>query len=165
MDTTVREHNRYGGGSVMVWGGMSLTTLTPLHVVDGNLNGVRYREEVLAPIALPALEELGPGAIFQDDNAPAHRARVVTDFLEDHQVVRMAWPACSPDLNPIEHLWDVLGRRIRSNHPPAGTLARLVEILEMEWAAIPRDTIRNLVQSMRRRCQACIQAAGGHTRF
>ena len=42
MDTTVREHNRYGGGSVMVWGGMNLTTLTPLHVVDGNLNGVWY---------------------------------------------------------------------------------------------------------------------------
>ena len=86
MDTTVREHNRYGGGSVMVWGGMNLTTLTPLHVVDGNLNGVRYQKEVLAPIALPALEEHGPDAIFQDDNAPAHRARVVTDFLEDHQV-------------------------------------------------------------------------------
>ena len=69
MDITVREHNRYGGGSVIVWGSMSLTTLTPLQVVDGNLKKVRYREEVLAPIALPTLEELGLGAIFQDDKS------------------------------------------------------------------------------------------------
>eukprot|EP00745_Piridium_sociabile_P000076 TRINITY_DN10041_c0_g1_i11.p1 TRINITY_DN10041_c0_g1~~TRINITY_DN10041_c0_g1_i11.p1 ORF type:complete len:150 (+),score=14.04 TRINITY_DN10041_c0_g1_i11:430-879(+) len=149
----------------MVWGGMSLRTRTPLHLVEGNLNGVRYRDEVIAPIALPALEDIGQGAIFQDDNAPAHRARVVTDFLEQHHVVRMAWPACSPDLNPIEHLWDILGRCIRSNHPPAANLARLVEILRMEWAAIPQDSLRTLVHSMRRRCQACIQAHGGHTRY
>ena len=104
IDATVHEHNRYGGGSVMVWGGMSLATRTPLHLVDGILNGIRYRDEVLEPVVLPALGDLGPGAIFQDDNAPAHRARIVTTFLEEHQVIWMAWSACSPDLNPIEHL-------------------------------------------------------------
>jgi len=135
------------------------------NIIDGNLNGIRYREKVLAPIVLPSLEDIAPGAIFKVDNAPAHRSRVATNFLEEREVVRMALPACSPDLSPIEHLWDVLGRRIRSNHPPAGTLPRLIEILEMEWAAIPQDTIRTLVQSMRRRCQACIQARGGHTRY
>ena len=164
-DGTVQEHNRYGGGSVMVWGGMSSGTRTPLLPVGGILNGARYRDEVLEAVALPALQQLGPGAIFQDDNAPAHRARLVTHYLEQHQVVRMAWPACSPDLNPIEHLWDVLGRRIRSNYPPPGTLARLVEILQNEWAAIPQQTLRTLVGSMRRRCEACIQARGGHTRY
>lgn len=164
-DATVREHNRYGGGSVMVWGGMSLGTRTPLLPVYGILNGVRYRDEVLRPVALPALANLGQGAIFQDDNAPAHRARLVTNFLGQHQVTRMAWPACSPDLNPIEHLWDVLGRRIRSNHAPPPTLARLVQILQFEWAAIPQATLRTLVGSMRRRCEACIQARGGHTRY
>ena len=164
-DATVQEHNRYGGGSVMVWGGMSLGTRTPLLHIDGNLNGVRYRDEVLRPAVLPALANLGQGAIFQDDNAPAHRARLVTNFLGQHQVIRMVWPACSPDLNPIEHLWDVLGRRIRLNHPPPATRARLVQILQMEWNAIPQATLRTLVNSVRRRCEACIQARGGHTRY
>ena len=164
-DATVREHNRYGGGSVMVWGGMSLGTRTPLLPIDGILNGVRYRDEVLRPVAVPALAALGQGAIFQDDNAPAHRARLVTNFLGQQNVNRMIWPACSPDLNPIEHLWDVLGQRLRSNHAPPATLARLTQILQMEWNAIPQATLQNLVRSMRRRCQACIQARGGHTRY
>ena len=64
IDAIVQEHNRYGGGPLMVWGGMSLGTTTPLHFVDGILNGIRYRDEVLEPIVLPALEHLGPGAIF-----------------------------------------------------------------------------------------------------
>ena len=149
----------------MMWGGTNTGGRTPLHLIDGNLNGIRYRDEVLTPIALPALEDLGPGAIFQDDKTPAHRAHVVTDYLEENGVNRMVWPACSPDLNLIEHVWDILGRRIRSNHPPPGTLARLVEILQTEWAAIPQDTLRSLVNSMRRRCQACIDAHSGHTRY
>ena len=85
-DATVREHNRYGGGSVMVWGGMSLGTRTPLLPIDGILNGIRYRDEVLRPVALPALAALGQGAILQDDKAPAHRARLVTNFLGQQNV-------------------------------------------------------------------------------
>ena len=149
----------------MMWGGMSFGTRTPLHHVDGILNGVRYRDEVLRPVALPELRNLGPGAIFQDDNAPAHRARLVNDFLAQQQVYRMAWPACSPDLNPIEHLWDVIGRRVRSNCPPTNNLAGLFQILQIEWAAIPQATLKTLVGSMHRRCLAFIQAQGGHTRY
>ena len=118
-DATVREHNRYGGGSVMVWGGMSLGTRTPLLRVDGNLNGVRYRDEILQPLVLPAIANMGLGAIFQDDNAPAHRARAVSNFLQQNQVNRMVWPACSPDLNPIARTplgrpWEA--RQVK--HPP-----------------------------------------------
>ena len=164
-DATVHEQNRYGGGSVMVWDGMNLETWTPLLPIDGILNGVRYRDEFLRPVAVPALAALGQGATFQDDNAPAHRARLVTNFLGQQNVNRMIWPACSPDLNPIEHLWDVLGQRLRSNHAPPATLARLTDVLQMEWNAIRQATLQNLVQSMRCRCQACTQARGGHTRY
>ena len=82
LDATIQEHDRYGGGSVMVWGGISYHTRTPLHHVVGNLNGVCYRDCILQPIVLPALNAFGQGAVFQHDNALAHRARVVTDYLQ-----------------------------------------------------------------------------------
>ena len=71
----------HGGGSVMVWGGFSAQHRTPLYHIQGNLTGLRYRNEILRPLALPLLRRIGPQAILQDDNAPVHRARVVRDFL------------------------------------------------------------------------------------
>ena len=88
---------------------MGLDTLTPLslYLADGILNLVRYRDKVLWPV-LPALRNPGPGAISEDDNMPAYRACIVTAFLVQHQAVRMASSAFSPDLNPIEHFWDII---------------------------------------------------------
>ena len=164
-DVNVAERERHGGGSVMVWGGMAMGYRTPLYRVEGNLNAVGYRDNILHPLVLPALQALGPNALFQDDNARPHRARVVNDYLQRQQVVRLDWPACSPDFNPIEHLWDVLGRRLRANHPPPADVNQLFDFLVEEWQAIPQATLRTLVQSMRQRCRDCIQANGGHTRY
>lgn len=164
-DATVREHDRYGGGSVMMWGGFALNMRTPLHQIQGNLNGVAYRDDVLRRMVLPALQTIGHGAILQDDNARPHRARAVNDFLQQHQVTRMDWPARSPDLNPIEHLWDELGRRTRAHLPPGANLEALANLLQQEWLAIPQNILHNLIRSMRQRCQACIDANGGHTRY
>ena len=80
---------------------------------------------------------MGPGAILQDDNATPHHATVVTAFLQQHQITRMNWPARSPDMAPIEHLWDILGRRVHDNHPPAVNRAQLFQFLQQEWNAIP----------------------------
>lgn len=163
--TNIIERDRYGGGSIMVWGGIGRNFRTPLHRVEGNLTGVGYRDNILRPLVLPALHALGPDAILQDDNARPHRARVVNVFLEEQQVNHLDWPASSPDLNPIEHAWDVLGRRLHENHPPAVNLGQLFDFLQQEWNNIPQVTIRRLVDSMRRRCLACIRAYGGHTAY
>ena len=88
----------------------------------------------------PALQAMGPGDILQDDNARPHRAPVVNDFLQQQQVAGIDWPARSPDLNPIEHLWDALGQLIRGNHPPAANLGSLFQLLQQEWHAIPQHT-------------------------
>lgn len=165
IDATIREVDRYGGGSVMVWGGFHLNGRTPLFVIQGSLTGQRYRDEIVRPIVQPALQVMGPGATLQDDNAPPHRAQVVRDFIQLHGIPRMDWPARSPDLAPIEHLWDVLGRRVADNHPPSANVAQLTQILQQEWQAIPQQTLRTLVHSMRQRCRECVAQNGGHTRY
>lgn len=164
-DSCVSAVTPFGGGSVMVWGGMSSAGKTNLPIIDGNLNAQRYRDEILQPIALPYLRNMGPNAVLQDDNARPHRARIIAEFLEEEGVDRMEWPANSPDLNPIEHLWDELGRAVRRRVTDQTTLADLRELLVEEWDVIPQQRVRTLVNSMRRRCQAVINAFGGYTRY
>ena len=85
----------------MVWGGIHLHDWTLLHLVQGNLTSVRYQEEIVRRFVLPIVQAMGPGAILQDENTTPHHARVVTAFLQQHQVTRMNWPARSPDMAPI----------------------------------------------------------------
>lgn len=164
-DACIQEHDRHGGGSVMVWAGFHLHGRTPLYHIEGNLTGIRYRDEIVRPLIIPTLRAIGHGSILQDDNATPHRALVVRDFMQRQQVVRMDWPARSPDLAPIENLWDILGRRVNDNHPPAADAAKLLQFLQQEWNAIPQQILQNLVNSMRQRVLECLAANGGHTSY
>ena len=104
----------------MEWSGINLNGRRPLYIVQGSLTGLRYRDETMRPLYQPAPQAMGPGTTLQDDNVTPHRARVVTDFLQQQGIPRMDWPARSPDLAPIQHILDVLGRRVAENHhhPP-----------------------------------------------
>ena len=164
-DECINEVTSFGGGSVMVWAGFSAHHRTPLHHVQDNLNGQRYRDGILRPLVVPALQQIGQQAVLQDDNARPHRARVVNTFLQQAGVNRTDWPACSPDLNPIENLWDHLEQRVVRNQPPAQTLQQLLALLQLEWQAIPQHQLRRLTNSMRRRCAECIANRGGHTHY
>lgn len=155
----------FGGGSVMVWGAISWNHRSALVLVDGSLTGQRYLDEILSEVAIPfGLASVGAGFIFQDDNARPHRAQIVTEFHEQHlDYVHMAWPACSPDLSPIEHAWDQLGRAVYARDPQ--NLDELRLFLMQEWEDLPQDRIRRLIRSMRRRCDSVIAAQGGATRY
>ena len=107
----VLERDRFGGGSVMVWGGISHGLKSLLIVIAGNLTGVRYRDEILRPVAVPFVQQ--HHLIFQQDNARPHVARVYQDFLASHNINPLDWPPYSPDLSPIDHLWDQMDRRVR----------------------------------------------------
>ena len=165
LDECVLPVTAFGGGSIMVWAGFSAHHRTPLHHVQGNLNGQRYRDEILCPHALPMLRRIGQGAVYQDDNARPHRAGLVDDFLARSGVVRMDWPACSPNLNPIEKFWDHLERQVQENHPPPATQPAVLGLLQQEWLAIPRAFLRRYVMSVRRRCVDCMGSGGGYTHY
>ena len=145
----------FHGGSVMEWGGITSHGKTQLVIVDGNLNSFRYIDEILRPVVTPFMRNMGQGALFQDDNARPHRARIVDTYLQQEQITMMEWPACSSDLNPIEHLWDQLGRAVHMHLHAQSTLADLRGFLVEEWDRLPQNSVRRLLQL----------AAGGPTHY
>ena len=116
-DACVVERDRFGGGSVMVWGGIAHWIKSQLIIVAGNMTAVRYRDEILHPVAVPLVQQRN--LILQQDNARPHVARVCQDFLANNNIAPLAWPPYSPDLTPIEHMWDELDRRVRKRRNPS----------------------------------------------
>ncbi|GFW28701.1 transposable element Tcb1 transposase [Trichonephila clavipes] len=88
---------------VMVWGALAYESRTTLIMMRGTLTGQRYVDDILRPHVGPFLNGFS-GAIFQQDNARPHSARVAQDILRHFQT--LPWPARSPDLSPVEHVWD-----------------------------------------------------------
>ncbi|GFX32805.1 transposable element Tc1 transposase [Trichonephila clavipes] len=100
-----------------------------------------------------------PGTIFQQVNARPHTARVAQDFLRYFQT--LPWPARSPDLSPVEHVWDQLKRQVPSCH----SVHDLDLAIQDLWPHLPQDNIRCLINSMPDRVAACIAAGGVTTRY
>lgn len=162
----IQERDQYGGGGVLVWAGIMLNGRTSLHIFEGGtVNARRYIDEVLDPHVRLWRGGMGPSFIFMDDNARCHRANLVEEYLQGEDIHRMEWPARSPDLNPIEHAWDALGRRITARQPPPRTIPELRTALREEWERIPADLLNALITSMPHRCEACVSVRGDHTPY
>ncbi|UYV65749.1 RBM47 [Cordylochernes scorpioides] len=110
---------------IMVWGAIAYDSRSPLLRIQGTMTAQRYVDDVLRPVTLPYLQGMLP------------------------------WPPCSPDLSPIEHVWDIIGRRLHALPQPRSE-DELWQMVEREWRAIPQDAIRTLIDSLPRRVAACI---------
>lgn len=153
---------KHGGGSVLVWGCMSAAGTGELRFIDGIMNSTMYCE-ILKEKMLPSLRKLGRKAVFQHDNDPKHTSKQTAAFLKKQKVKVMEWPSMSPDLNPIEHLWGILKRKVESRH--VSNIQQLREIIADEWQNIPAETCVNLVNSMPSRIDAVIKNNGSHTKY
>ncbi|GFX90010.1 transposable element Tcb2 transposase [Trichonephila clavipes] len=159
--SNIIERDRYGGRGVLVWGGIMLGSPTDLHIFDaGSVNGTRFCNEILLPYVRLFRGAMGRQFLFMDDNAPCHRTVAAEQLLQSEDIERMDWLARSPDLNPIEHVWDFLGRRLAARPLPPVTIRELRLALQDEWAAMPQQLIDTLILSMGRRCETCLAVRG-----
>ncbi len=105
------------GGGEMVWMIFSWHTLGTLVPIEHHLNATAYLS-IVADHVHPFMTTVYPSfdGYFQQDNAPGHKAQIISDWFLEHynEFTLLKWPPQSPDLNPIERLWDVVEREIRS---------------------------------------------------
>ncbi|RZB89833.1 DDE 3 and/or HTH Tnp Tc3 2 domain containing protein, partial [Asbolus verrucosus] len=150
--------------SFLVWGAICYGSRSPLVVIPGTLNANRFVDYVLEPVLIPYLQGL-VNPIFQQDNARPHIARVAMEFLNNANVDLLPWPSRSPDLSPIEHVWDMVGRKINDLQPPPGSIDILQRRIIEAWDSIPQATIDSLILSMPNRLAECVRNRGGPTHY
>lgn len=155
---------KHGGGGVMVWGCMAASGVGNLVFIDGTMDKTVYLN-ILKENLLQSVEKLGLGDrfYFQQDNDPKHTANIVRMWIIHHVPHILPTPPQSPDMNPIEHLWDELGRRVQKRHITSKT--QLKEVLLQEWQNIGADVTKKLVHSMPRRLKEVISKKGYSTKY
>ena len=128
-------------------------------VVRDNLKALRYSNEILTPVCIPNLQNNGMMELMHDVRSNF----TYSPFHKSSSQGQSPWSSLSPDLNPIEQIWDVIGQRVRSRVPL--NIRDLERFVVEEWNGVAQLTLRNYIASMRSRCQAVVNANGGHTRF
>jgi hypothetical protein len=149
---------KHDGGNVMLWGCFSHHGVGPLQFIDCNMDRFHYRD-ILNRVMLPYAEWNIPlRFVFQHDNDPKHASLLVREWLQENLIRVMKWPSQSADLNPIEHLWEEVERRIRCQN--FRNKNELMIKRQEVWNEIPQSTLDKLIDSMPRRCVAVIKSKG-----
>ena len=94
-----------------------------------------------------------------------HITRIVQDYLQQEAIELLPWSAMSPDMNPIKHLWDYLGRKVNARTPKCQNIQELGTALVQGWQQYPQHRLRHLVHGMKRRVQELYRMRGGYTRY
>jgi hypothetical protein len=157
----------FGGVGATVWGCFSFDDKLDLYVLGGNLTGQKYRDNVLAPRVVPHFDNhaLADRSMFMDDNARPHRARIVQHVLQQEAVQTITWPAMSPDINPIEHVWDFIFQKINQRNPKCQNIYELRTAILQEWQQFPQEWLRRRVRGMTWRVTELHNKRGGYTRY
>lgn len=122
-----------------------------------------YRD-ILRDVMLPYVEEKMPLRFkFQQDNDPKHSSKVLKQVFNDEQIPVLKWPSQSPDLNPIENLWETVDRKLRTR--TYSNKDDLLAGLQEQWVNLDMNIIDKLIESMPRRCQAVIDNNSYFTKY
>ncbi len=158
----------------MVWAAIYLTgrsalvVMTPEETDKKSVNSKIYTKTLQEGL-LPIYKD---SKLFQQDNARIHTSRESIRWLRSKAIDVITWPAKSPDLSPIEHIWPVLKRKLFKAHPDLYEFTNNLEnirkfkvCLQEAWAAIDDSHITKILESSPRRLEAVKAAGGYHTRY
>ena len=124
-----------------------------------------YYHDILEQHLLPSTKKIKfvKEFVFMHDNDPKHTSGLIKDWLKEKKIQTLPWASFSPDLNPIEHLWDELERRVKKHQPK--NAQQLKDLLQDEWKNIEHSVLEKLVDSVPSRLRECIKANGYPTRY
>ena len=148
----------------MIWGCMGMQGVGYSCHIEGSMTTDLYlgilEDELLKTLKYYKIKR--KDIIFQQDNASIHTSPRVTKWLENHKIEVLQWPAQSPDLNPIEHLWYHLKKQLAKYEKEPKGIHELWEHIQVEWNRIPREVCDNLIASMPKRIKALWKVKGEH---
>jgi DDE superfamily endonuclease len=157
----------------MFWGSFAGSTKGPAVFLEkewGKITSTSYREHVVLLIRewieRRRRERWNADIVLMQDNAPAHSAKATLEELQEAFIHIWDWPAYSPDLNPIETVWNWMKDWIQDHYEETVRMGLpLKQAIWRAWYAVPEHFLRDLVNEMSARCQAVIDANGKHTRY
>jgi len=158
-----------GGAKIMVWGSISFNGVHDLALIEGSLNSEGYID-ILKEYMLPVRTEYfrGKTFVFQQDGATVHTSHLTMNFLKDENIKVLEWPAHSPDMNVIEHVWHYLKVKLYKLQPSYNAQElwdNVCDVMKEMWNDEMTERVQNLFESMPRRMQAIVKARGGHTKY
>uniref|UniRef100_A0A9J8AJZ0 Tc1-like transposase DDE domain-containing protein n=1 Tax=Cyprinus carpio carpio TaxID=630221 RepID=A0A9J8AJZ0_CYPCA len=151
--------------TIHVWGCFSSKAVGSLTILPKNtaMNKVWYQNTLQQQLLPTTQQQFGEEqCIFQHDGALCYKAKVITKWLGDQNVLG-PWPGNSPDLNPIENLWSILKRRVDKQKPTNSD--KLQEVIMKEWVAISQDLAQKLIESMPSRIAEVLKKKGQHCKY
>lgn len=154
---------KHGGGNVMLWGCFSSKGVGELTFIDGKMDRFEYSRILDGHLASSAKKMGLEKYIFQQDNDPKHSSKHVKEYLADKHIDVMEWPSQSPDLNPIEHLWSIIKKKIAPLN--CKNITELKAAIVTEWNNIDVSVCEKLVYSMKKRCEEVLKSKGYHTSY
>jgi transposase len=163
----IRGTKKAGGGKLMVWGCISWDGVGQIHRLRTKMNSQVYIQ-ILEDHLIPSLSDQHLNLsriIFQQDNDPKHTSKATMEWLCTHGAHVMPWAPYSPDMNIIEHVWDIVKRIVSAREDQPKNLEELWQAVQEAWYGIDVEVIRDLYRSLPRRVQVLKEAQGGYTDY
>jgi hypothetical protein len=158
------QHRSTNSPGIMFWGCISRQAYGPLHSVEGTMNGDVYLD-LLKRIVVPEIEASPVPLVYQQDNAPCHKRRDVLTFLASQNFQTLEWPAQSPDLSPIEWIWNCIKQKMKARRPRPDTKAKIMAAILDIWDNLEEHTRVSTIDTFRGRLEECVARKGGFTNF